>query len=266
MQYKCNELEYAKKIYEDGFQSNFVRYELVVLAKYLKTLEYSKRETVEFIYKFCEQHIEGFNEVKYYKIIDKAIEDGRKKNNNLIVINSIDIMESELKYIDSLDIDDDYKKILLSFLVNKKISNAIARINYEDKEMSVYFNGTKKKYSEIYKQSKTKRKYDINLVIAELIKKQLIISIKKGDIVLSFIENIPKVDSDNVFLKLTPDNFEDAGFLFDYYKGDKKIKFCSECGKLIKTTNNKTKYCNECGDEKERIRKREWKRKNSVAK
>lgn len=267
MEYKYNEKEYAKKIFKDGFQTKFIKYELLVLVKHLKEEGYTKKQTEEYVYKFCEKYIEGYNKVKFYKTIDKAIMEGRKKDNKLIVINDIEILKIEMEYIDSLDINLDYKKILLAFLVNKKISNKIRQINAEDEEikLSVYFEGNKKKYSDIYRQSKTKEKYDINLVIADLIKKELVIPIKEGDIVLSYIEQIPKLEESrisDIFYKLQPKNFEDVGWVFDYYKEINNIKVCENCGSLIKTNNNKMKYCKDCADKTElenhRERNKKW--------
>ena len=73
--YKYDELAYAEEIFKNGFQSTFLRYELVVLVKYLKHIGYSKSNTETFLYDFCRNHITGFNEVKYYKVIDGVIID-----------------------------------------------------------------------------------------------------------------------------------------------------------------------------------------------
>ena len=40
MDYKYNEREYAEIIKKKGFQSTYIRYELVVLVKYLKDIGY----------------------------------------------------------------------------------------------------------------------------------------------------------------------------------------------------------------------------------
>lgn len=54
-----------------------------MLVKYLKHKGYSKSSTEAFLYDFCRKHITGFNEVKYYKVIDGAIRDGRKKEKSI---------------------------------------------------------------------------------------------------------------------------------------------------------------------------------------
>lgn len=281
MNYQYNERKYAEKIMNEGFLTRFIKYELVVLAKYLQELDYSKKQTEEFLYKFCEKHIEGYNEVKYYSVIDNAIRDGRKKNNKLIVVEDLPVLKRELEYIDNLDLDDDYKKLLLSFLVKRKIAYEINRLfNGNNVELSAYFNGNKKSFREVFKNSNIKTKGSkVDEMIASLVKLGIIQSIVKGDIVLSYMYDIYDVETefieipnkqtkqnervekkhikynineDDVFYRLS--DFENIGYLFDFYKGNNKIKICEGdgCGKFIRVTSNRVKYCKVCWKEKEK--------------
>lgn len=286
MNYKYNEKEYGRIIKEKGFQSKFLRYELVVLVKYLKQIEnLTKKETEEFLYEFCEKYIENFNKVIYYKTIDGAIRDGRKRKNKLIVVESISITNKELNYIDSLDLDQQYKKLLLSFLVKRKISYEINKLSNDESELSAYFNGTKKTFREIFKHADISvRGYKIDEMINELVKKDIIESIINGDIVLSYMYDIYKtknkieakkdnltqeikkikrkhiiyeLDEKDIFYKLK--DFNNIGYVFDYYKGENRVKKCEECGELIKAKSKKPpKYCKECAKKKQK----EWE-KNS---
>lgn len=54
---------------------------------------------------------------------------------------------------------------------------------------------------------------------------------------------------------ITIKNFENIGYVFEYYKGNDKIIFCSECKDLMKKNNGKTKYCKSCAD---KIEKENW--------
>ena len=262
MDYKYDEENYAKLIIKEGFQSGFIKYELLVMVKYLKKIGKKKKETVEFIYDFCEKHIEGYNKVKYYKVIDGAIRDGRKKNNNLIVVEKIDIMKNEMEYIDNLNIEHEYKKILLTLIVSKKISMEIHKIQSEDNDikLSFYFDGTRKKYSEIFKQSNIVGNYKINDMINDLVDKEIITSVIKGNIILSYAENIKK--GGDIYYSLLTKDFENVGYVFDYYKGVNKVKMCEgeNCNRLIKGTSNNIKYCNNCADKIQFNQKKEWDR------
>jgi len=258
MNYKYNEIEYAKEIYEHGFQTDFIKYELVLLVKYLKQKKNMKlKDTIDFVYNFCKKYIKNYNEILFYKTIDNAIKKGRKRNNQLIEIKSIPIYTCELEYIDSINIEEDYKKILLSFLMNKKLSHKIMQINNKDinKNISVYFNGTMKKYNKILKMSNLKKKHDINLVINKLImfndKKgdKIIVPLVKGNIILQYINNIKYTKNNEIFYNMPILGLDNVGYIYDYYKKNLNIKKCEKCEILIKTRNNKTKYCTRCAKE-----------------
>lgn len=258
MEYKYNELEYGKKLFDDKFQTDFVRYELVVLVKYLKSLGMKKKDTEIFLYEYCEKNIKSFNKVKYYKVIDGAIRDGRRGDNKLIVVKEILIMKSEMEYIDGLDVEHEYKKLLLGFLARKKIALAINKINNKDAILSTYFGGGKKGFKEIFTMSNIKAGYKIDEMITELVKKKIVISVIKGDIVLDYINNIPVGDEVYEVIK----DFDNIGWIFDYYKDINKIIKCDMCKCLIKSTNNKTKYCKECGGEVYKEQHRETNRES----
>lgn len=281
MEYKYDELSYAEKIYKEGFQTDFIKYELILLVKYLKQEKNFKvKETEDYLYNFCEKYIPNFNKVLYFPVIDKALKEGRKRKNKLIIIKKIDILESELKYIDELEIeknnslnkedrekiDYDYKKILVAFLLNKKINNKINSIRNSnpDEKISIYFEGSARAYNKIIRLSNLEEKHDINLIINKLIKADIIKSLNKGNILLSYIEKIP-IGNSNIFYELPPNGFNNLGYVFDYYKGKEDIKKCEKCEVLIKTKNNKRKYCKKCAreikQEQDRIADKKYKNK-----
>ena len=271
MNYRYNELEYAEKIYKNGFQTDFIKYELILLVKYLKQEKNMKlNDTINFIYKFCEKHIESYNQVLFYKVIDGAIKEGRKRNNKLIEIKSLPIYKCELEYIDSIKIENDYKKILLSFLINKKISHEVMKINNKniDNKISVYFNGTMKKYNKILKVSNLKEKHDINLVINKLVdlnlnkNDKLIVPLVKGNIILQYINKIDYKKNNEIFYDMPISGLNNIGYIFDYYKKVPNIKKCEGCKILIKSKSNKQKYCPRCAKEIHKQNKLECWNKN----
>jgi len=259
MEYKYNEREYAKKIYEEGFQTRFIKYELVILVKYLKELGKTKKDTETEVYDFCERYINKFNKIKYYKTIDGAVRDGRKKNNNLIVLDSIAIMRSELEHIDKIDIEYEHKKLLLSMLISKKISFELSKIQpqqtEENKKLSLYIGGSSKKFKEIFKLANITGKYEVDGkyytykvddMINELVKKGLVSSLDNhsGLICLDCLKDISQ--DGEIFYELKNKDFDNLGNIFDYYKGDNKIKSCEECRSLFKQKANNQKKCLDC--------------------
>jgi hypothetical protein len=63
-----------------------------------------------------------------------------------------------------------------------------------------------------------------------------------------------------------------TGYMKDYrrelsgFKKRDKLKHCQVCGALILDSKNVKKYCNDCANNKEKIRKRVWKKKSSELK
>ena len=61
------------------------------------------------------------------------------------------------------------------------------------------------------------------------------------------MEKLNEVDKKEELIKI--DQFDEIGWYYDYLMGDKKVKLCECCGKLIKiksAKDNSTKYCEEC--------------------
>jgi hypothetical protein len=270
LNYKYNEELYGKTIYKKGFQTNYIKSELTILVKYLKQIENkNKKETEKILYEFCKKHIEGFNNIQYFKVIDSAIRNGRKKNNRLITIKSIPLYKKEIEYIDKLSLNHEYKKLLLSFLVNKRISHEVRKIHDSKcNELSVYFGGSNRKYRDVIKSANLVDKYKIDDMIYELVNSNIIASIINGDIVLEFMYKIYGYESEYVTIKdevvekkkiiFNPNNyeiyeeltnFENIGYIFDFYKGVNNVKKCGKCGTYIKSNNNKHKYCKLCAKE-----------------
>lgn len=282
MDNRYNELEYAKEIKENGFQTRFIRREILVLVKYLKELGYSKKETTDFIYDFCEKNIEGFNEVRYYQTIDKTIMEGRKKSRGLIIIEDLPITYTELGVIDKLDVDKQYKKLMLSMLVKRKIAYEINKIsnkhNDRDVRLTPYFNGTTRTFREAFKSANIDENgYKVNEMVSKLVSLEAVTSVVKGDIILEYVYDMYefdtvisevknkvthqvedqvrrlidyKIDESDVFFKLN--DFENVGYVFEYYKENPKFKICDSCGILFKKRSNRQAYCKPCWAKRER--------------
>lgn len=255
-QYK--ERTYAQEILKDGFTSNHVSYELKMLVKYYKDLGYKPKQRKEMIYKFCEENLEGYDRVLHFKMINSALNYGANKKNKLIEIDCINVSEQELTCIDSLEISHEYKKILFTLLVLDKLNKKYFEIRNEEKAKDEYYFGGDGNYKNLISSSKVtlKRSQNIHSIIGEMVKLGLLETIGKGNIKLSFLYDIPKDES--VISSIT--TYDNIGYYYDLHMSVNKVKECECCKVPIKVRNNKSKYCEKCGKEKEKIRKREWKR------
>lgn len=255
--YKYNETAYAELIFKKGFQTKYMPTELKLLVLYLRdVLKLKPKQREEFIYQFCQKYIPNFKKEKFFKIINKSLKNALKKDQKLIDIDKIDIYKSEIDYINSLDINYEYKKVLFTFLVQYKLNKKIYEYKFDKPYNNLYFQGGKKKYNNIKKMSNIPVKMNINdEVINELSNSDLIEILHKGIIKLNYLKECLSEMNDEVAISVL--NFDNIGYYLDYYNGNSKIIKCENCNKLIKKTCNKTKYCKECAKEIERIQERE---------
>jgi predicted Zn-ribbon and HTH transcriptional regulator len=258
MNYKYRELEYAKKIYEEGFQSKYIPTELRLVVLYMKTfLGYKPKELKEKTYEFCIKNIPGYNRVKYYKVINKAINYAINNKNKLITIKQVDIFDYEINYINDLLIHEsdgvipsyvyECKKVLFAILCIIKINTQISEIKNGKKSKGLYFQGGKKKYNDLSKMAKINSKLKINEdIIHTLSECKIVTPLHGGLIRLNFIESISKIDKsgDNKVV-LEVENFDNCGWYFDYYNKLKKMKLCRFCNQPFKQTKHDILYCNE---------------------
>lgn len=256
MDYKYNELEYAKLIYDKGFQTKHIPTELRLLAVYMRDiLEMKPKKRREELYKYCEVNIPNYNKAKYFKTINRALQQATKKTNKLITIKEINIYQNEVDYINSVQLSDNHKKVLLALLVHKKLSKMVYDIKNADNPDKrdynmVFFNGGTKIYNNIKKISNIPTSIKLNEdIIHDLLnyklndtdEKYLITALHNGLIILNFIDELN--ESGNI--PITIKNFNNVGWYLDYYNNIKNIKLCKHCNQPFKQTKNDILYCSE---------------------
>lgn len=266
MDYKYTELDYAKNIYENGFQSKQHRpTELRLVATYMRrVLNYKPKKLREEMYQWCESHIVEYKRELYYKAINSAISKACQKGSMLINIESIDFYKFEMDYINSLDITDEFdgkkessylyecKKLLFTLLFKMKVNQFIAETKSTEPDFEYkgsYFKGGQKKYAELKKLAKLPEKARINEdIIHTLWINGLVSPMYNGLVKLHFMEELyaleKKEDSDFTIVLQIRD-FDRVGWYFDHYNQDKKISICKLCGKLYKKRSNRQEYCSD---------------------
>jgi hypothetical protein len=250
-QYK--ERTYAKEIMSKGFITKHIKYELQLLVKYYKELGCKPKERKELIYQFCEKYLDGFDRVIHFKLINSVLNNGKNKSNVLVEIENIPLTKEELNYINNLEIDHDYKKVIFTLLVLDKLNKQYHEIKNDPKSNEHYFGGAKK-YKELIDSSKItlKQNKQIHNIIGELSEIRVIEILGNSSIKLSFIYNIP--ESEEILFSIK--SFDNIGYYYDLHTDENKVKKCECCETPIKPKNNKNKYCEKCAKEKELERQR----------
>ena len=266
MDYKYEELNYAQKIYEEGFQSeNHKPTEMRLVATYMRRiLGYKPKQLKDEMYKWSEENIPGYKRELYYPLINRAITQACKKGSMLVNVDNIDFYKFELDYILGLDIKDietgeesrfayDCRKLLFTLLFKMKTNKIITEKKNPDDDFEYkgkYFQGGNRQYSELKKLATLSSKTRINEdVINTLWNNGLVTPMYNGMIKLDFIEDVYKLQEDNNMDLLLPVisvvDYESVGLYFDAYTGNKKVAFCEHCGKIFRKTSNRQKYCSD---------------------
>ena len=264
---KYNELNMAKDLFLNGLneQTNIYN-ELRLVATYMRRyLDYKPKELRLQMYGYSEKFIVGYKREKYYPIINKAINQAIKKGSCLIDIDSIFIYKEELDLINSFDINSNYeyecRKLMFTILTKMKLNRAIFEIRNTDEEKTssgMFFKGGQRKYNELKKQAKLSEKIRINEdLFHSLYQNKLVTPMYNGLIKFDFMEELNKVEKKEELIEVK--QFDEIGWFYDYLMGDKKIKLCESCNKLIKVK-SKTKpekYCEECATNIDREKAKE---------
>ena len=121
--YKYKDLNYAQKIYKDGFLTKYRDTELKLIVLYMRDILNitKKQDRKEALHKFCEKHLPDSHRMKYYKLINKAVDYSCCKKNFLITIDSIPVMKAEIDYINNQELSVDEKKVLFALLTTYKL-------------------------------------------------------------------------------------------------------------------------------------------------
>lgn len=263
MNYKYNELDYAKLVYEHGFMTNRMMSELKLTAVYMRrVLGFQPKVLKQKLYEFGEQYIPDYRMERDYVMLDKAIRFAVKKDSALTHITSIPIHQNELDYLLNIPIasEDVYicRKVLFTYLVYMKLNTAVARCKNASKLTSVSreeanmlfrgrtFKGGTAKYNMIKKMANLPAKTDIHIdVISKLSESGLVSILFQGLIGLNFMDDIYRLETQSSPVAIEVKNFENIGWYLDHYTKQPRMKICRFCGAPFQQHGNRQTYCGE---------------------
>lgn len=242
--YKYNEIDYAKCVYENGFQTKHIPTEMKLLLVYARDyLGTKKSQLKNFAYEFCEKHVEGFNRVLWFKTINKAVNFASANKNRLLNVGSVGLTEGEVSYITALPFSQDYKKLFMAFLVQAKLNKTVYEFKNGKEYTSTFFKGGIKKYNEVKKMANVNGKVDINGDFIYDVSREGYIAIYHNGLIKHLWMDDCKASGDTVIEIM---DFENVGWYLDYYCGVKGVKLCKECLQPYHANSKEKVYCKKC--------------------
>ncbi|MEM5009262.1 hypothetical protein WKH57_00945 [Niallia taxi] len=258
--YKYNEKKYVEHILNNGFSGKHINNEIRLLAIHYKEHGYNEAERENLLYNFCEKNLEAFDRVEYFKKINAALNNANKDETRLIEVPEVKVNQTELTYIDELELSHDYKKIIFTLLVLDKLNKEVQRQrNPEKLNGEHFFGGTNKNYKELIDASTVHMKSKkIHSIIRELSELEIVEVRGKGYIKLSFLYNLSNSKVPTITIKA----YDEIGLYYDLYAGIKKVKQCESCDIPIKVNGKYKKYCDTCAKKIKREQTREIAKKS----
>ena len=234
-----NEIEYASKIFKNGFQSNYYKFELKLLVIYLRDYKNkSKKECKECIIEFCKKYYPEYTYALCYKLIKNSLQVYNDKSTVLIQIDQIPIYEDEYDAIVKLGLNDSLTLVLFAILVKKKLSKKIYKIKNGETSKSKYMQLNQKCLSDLKIMSNKKSKKEL-LTSLSILNKMNIISMGNNAVIdLNFI-----IDSNEKEKIISIKNYENTYLYIQRYWGYDKIKNCMYCNEPYLSKSNRQMFC-----------------------
>ena len=165
-EFKYKDLDYAKSIIEHGFSKKYFNTEIKLVALYFRDVLNirQKEDRKNELHNICKKYLKDYHKMRYYKVVNKAIDYSTCKKNQLITIESVPVLKCEIDYFNSTDLTFDEKKLLFTLLIVHKLNKGYFETKNPDKPYNnVYFKGGTSKYSDLKKISNISSKADINI-------------------------------------------------------------------------------------------------------
>lgn len=268
MNYKYNELEYAKIIYENGLQDHgHLPAQLRLTAIYMRRiLGYKPKKLKEEFYAWCERNIPGYQPALHYKAVNRAISQAVKKGSTLVSLPFVPVFQKELDYIHQISsISGPYeypcRKLLFTLLVQMKANQVVAAQRDPDRSPSgkdLFFKGGQRKYAQLKKIAALPENLRINEdLIHALYLSGLVTPMYGGMIRLDFMRELPKDGLSQEEPCFLVEDLEHIGRYFDYYHRQPRIALCACCKRpFYKKSNSQVYCCETCYKTSNRIRSR----------
>lgn len=230
-----NETKEAERIIESGEVGSKPTATLFLLAKYYRQKKnMNKEKTANELNSFMLHYYKNYNSALWEEIIEDISKKAIKYS-----LREIDYIEISYKEIETINMVSrlHHRKLLFTMLCYAKLYNKISENN------NGWINTDIK---EIYRVSRVtvKHREDKFLILNDLERDGMISFSKKNDNLNIRVNFVDSGSDDDIALVVG--DFRELGYEYLNYIGDGKFIRCTECGRLVRKTNNRHKYCNHC--------------------
>lgn len=258
-----NEVKQAEKIIKDGSIGSKPSAVLFLLSKYYRQkMGLDKTETALRLNDFMQMHYQNYNPALWEDIIENLAK--KKMKYPLREIDSVNITHRELEYIKKLQ-NPKYERLVFVMLCHAKLYNMTSENNNGWVNTGI---------PEIYRLARVTVKYrqDIFLYLNNIASEPLLgdmglISFSTKNDNLNLRVNFVDMNSGQTALSI--DDFRELGLEYQNYYQDGNFKRCEKCRRLIRLKSKKdysTKYCAECAKYIKNTQNKLYYRKNKSRK
>jgi hypothetical protein len=217
----------AKRIYENGFQDGYTRWQATMVGKHLRwTLGYGDARVKSALIEFCKSNDRNFNQIRQRRSMANAVKGSREKY--VKKASPISITESELDTIRTIK-NFKAQKILLGFLIYAKRDGG-------------YVN--RKHWMSIRRMVGLKNMGNREIVrfVRDFYNKG-VIDIGGSSHLVKFIDQL----SDNVMVLSDEKTLYNISNLYKEYFGGEPM-WCKECGAEFIKTGKTHNFCEKCSE------------------
>jgi predicted Zn-ribbon and HTH transcriptional regulator len=219
-----DEQKYVLNMLEHGFGKRMSGGDLIILAKYYRSLGMQDAEVEMSVLKFCEKFVPDYNETLYYDKISKKVR--QSKDKSLRIAEDVPITENEMKAIRGIK-NYRYEKVMFVMLVLGKYYRITSKsshsnsffIQEQPNAILPLAHTSQKKGEDIFNQ--------LNLL-------GLIDYINKND---CYVIKFASMDDKSEVVQIVTDMND----IISFYPA-----VCEDCGKEINEKSNQISKCKSC--------------------
>jgi len=246
--YQYHQQRLAERVWHEGFITGHEQFELCLVALYLRDVHgMPPRERRAALTRFLREQDKEYTASKWCLRLNAALKYAADKNRKLVEIERIPVYQSEMAFVDGLDVNEDVKRTVFAMMVQKKLD----KISFEAQHGQPYaifaYSNSDARLKALPRVAGIKRRrgFDFGRDVLFQMREQGLIEVmacKGTPLKLNFVDQFAEDGEVAVEVR----DYEDLGIYWDYLHGG-DIGFCTVCRTPFRCRKHgeKRKYCEE---------------------